>query len=70
MSFDSTEKLIRDLKAIRTFCDSTKCEDKSETDMVTAVGDIVSGVASILICMKKARYGRLPSLEEFNRGNP
>jgi hypothetical protein len=70
MSFESTEKLIRDLKEIRKFCDSTKCDDKSETDMVTAVGDVVSGVASILICMKKARYGRLPSLREFNEDNP
>jgi len=70
MSFDSTEKLVRDLKAIRKFCDATKCEDKSETDMVTAVGDVVSGLASILICMKKARYGKLPSLREFNEVNP
>jgi len=69
MSFDSTEKLIRELKTIRRFCDSTKCEDKSETDMVTAVGDVVSGLASILVSMKKARYGKLPTLKEFNEEN-
>jgi len=70
MSFEATEELVRKLKEVRRFCNEIKCDEKSETVMIEAVGDMVSATASILIAAKQGRYGHLPTLQEFNEVNP
>jgi len=70
MSFEATEELVRKLKDVRRFCNEIKCDEKSETVMIEAVGDMVSATASILIAAKQGRYGRIPTLKEFNEENP